>query len=61
MLAQVYNIPSLYNLLVNSDSPDIRNARLHLEVHTEREEVTSFRKEHSSWREDKKNHIKCDW
>lgn len=35
-MAQVYNIPSVYNLLANSDSPDIRNARLHLELHTEK-------------------------
>lgn len=40
----MYNIPSLYNLLVNSDSPDIGNARLHLELHTEKRRGYKFQK-----------------
>lgn len=40
----MYNKPSLYNLLVNSDSPDIRNARLHLELCTEKRRGYKFQK-----------------
>lgn len=59
----MYNAPSLYNLLASSDSPDIRNARLHLELHTEKRSDYKFQKGtfQLERRQEKKNRSKCDW
>lgn len=43
-MAQVYHIPSLYNLLANSDCLDIRNARLFSEVCSEKTRSYKFQK-----------------